>query len=89
MTAETTHKILVLPFHIQTAQNHSFLTVVIADMLFSRLSAEDRTIIVGDQDTREGTVATAPISTPEAIILAHHKKMRTMSLWEASPSWAT
>ncbi len=57
-SAETMSGILIVPFNIHAEKDQSFLKPAITDMLYTRLSAENRTIIV-EKGARTDSVSAA------------------------------
>ena len=64
LLAQNTNTILIIPFDVQADAKYDFLKPAIADMLFTRLSAPGRTLVLGRQEEHAG------ISRAEAIGLA-------------------
>jgi TolB-like protein len=56
-SAETMPVILIIPFNIHAGKDQSFLKPAITDMLYTRLSAENRTVLVEKGDTRTDSVS--------------------------------
>jgi len=71
--AENITSILILPFDIHAEKDQSFLTPAIMDMLFTRLTAEGRPVIMGDPDISAGITSTVPISIADAIFQAQQR----------------
>jgi TolB-like protein len=67
-SAEGIPSILIIPFDIHAEKDQSFLKPAITDMLYTRLSAEDRTIFVEKSVSR-----TEPVSTETAIAAGHQQ----------------
>jgi TolB-like protein len=71
--AENITSILILPFDIHAEKDQSFLTPAIMDMLFTRLTAEGRPVIMGDQDISPEITSTVSISIGDAIFQAQQR----------------
>ena len=69
-SAETRSGILIIPFNIHAQEVQSFLKPAITDMLYTRLSAENRTVIVEEVGDR-----TDPLSAGDAIAMGQQKKV--------------
>ncbi len=62
-SAETMPVILIIPFNIHAEKDQSFLKPAITDMLYTRLSAENRTILVEKGNARTDAVSAGDATT--------------------------
>ena len=69
-SAETRSGILIIPFNIHAQKVQSFLKPAITDMLYTRLSAENRTVFV--EKTPAGT---EPVSVEDAIAMGQQQNV--------------
>ena len=69
-SAETRSGILIIPFNIHAQNVQSFLKPAITDMLYTRLSAKDRTVLVENLET-----VTEPISVEDAVAMGGQQNM--------------
>ena len=68
--AETRSGILIIPFNIHAENDQSFLKPAITDMLYTRLSAESRTVLVEKVDA-----LTDPVSAEDAIAMGRQQNV--------------
>jgi TolB-like protein len=68
ISAENLPSILIIPFDIHAEKDQSFLKPAITDMLYTRLSAENRTVLVDKTAARTG-----PASAEDAISMAQRQ----------------
>jgi len=69
-SAETMSGILIVPFSIHAENNPSFLKPAITDMLYTRLSAENRTVFVDKTPGR-----TDPVSFEDAVSMGQQQNV--------------
>ncbi|MFC1876481.1 FG-GAP-like repeat-containing protein [Thermodesulfobacteriota bacterium] len=69
-SAETSSGILIVPFNIHAEKDQSFLKPATTDMLYTRLSAENRTVLVEKVDAR-----TDPVSAEDAIAMGRQQNV--------------
>ena len=69
-SAENLPSVLIIPFDIHAEKDQSFLQPAITDMLYSRLSAENRTVLVEKIGSR-----TNPVSAEEAISMGQQQNV--------------
>ena len=87
--AQNTGKILILPFDVRTDTKYAFLRPAILDMLFTRLSAPGRTLIVDNPAKSSGTTQADPMTIADAIKFARQKSADfvvsgSITLWDES-----
>ncbi len=69
-SAETMADILIIPFSIHAESDQSFLKPAITDMLYTRLSAENRTVLV-----EKGDVPTGSVSVENAVAMGQQRNV--------------
>jgi len=69
---QDTDKILIIPFDVRSDTKYAFLKPAVADMLFTRLSAPGRTLVMETPARSSGTAAD-PAAIADAIHIARQK----------------
>ena len=65
--------ILILPFDVQADPKYDYLKLAIADMIFTRLSAPGRTLVLGRQEEHAGISRAEAIGLADAIQIGQQK----------------
>jgi len=71
--AQNTSTILILPFDVQAEAKYDFLKPAIADMLFTRLSAPGRTLVVEKREEQSGMTQAETINLADAIQMGQQR----------------
>ena len=72
--AQNASTILILPFDVRTDAKYAFLEAAVVDMLFTRLSAPGRTLLVAETDSMSGMSQTGSIALTDAVKLGQQMR---------------